>query len=268
MHATRDQNLAYERAVQTARADPSLRRFVEDAFLHEDAHAALEAFAASEHWARVRRLLADMEVPAGARVLDFGGGRGLVAACLAREGYEAVLCEINPSAVCGTGAAASVAAVAGVGFEIVDRPVGELAGGPPFDAVVCRAVLHHVSPLVTTLRQVRGVLAPGGALVASDEPTVRRSTDVARLRATHPFTRFGVEETAYRVREYVRALEAAGFVTVRARFPVAYRDYRRLLRPASPAPAVAARYAVYRLRSTVRHEPGAVRSFTARSPAA
>lgn len=267
MPAARDQNLAYERAVTSARSDPALRRFVEDAFLHEDPHAALRAFRASEHWARIRRLLNEMGVSDGARVLDFGGGRGLVAASLALDGYESVLCEVNPSPVCGTGAAVEVRAAAGVEFGVVRGPIGESLDGAPFDAIVCRAVLHHLSHLVPTLRQLAAVLAPGGVLVASDEPTVRRSADVDRLRAAHPFTRFGVEERAFRVRDYAVALEDAGFVDIRARFPVAFRDYRKFVRPASPAAAAAGRYAVYRLREAFRHAPGAVRAFTARTPA-
>lgn len=260
------QELAYERAVEGARRDPALRAVVEETFLHEDPAAALSAFRASEHWARVLRLLERCGVAPGARVLDFGGGRGLVAAALSLAGYRAVLCEINPSEVCGAGAAVAVRSATGADFEIAGGPVSELRAGAPFDAVVCRSVLHHVEPLGAVLSDLREVIRPAGWLIASDEPTIRSERELERLRGAHPFVAFGVEETAYRVGDYRAALEAAGFERVEDRFPVAFGDYRRILRASDPAPVAALLYARYRLRSALRPAPGQSRSFVARAP--
>lgn len=205
-------------------------------------------------------LLDQVGVPAGGAILDFGGGRGLVAACLARDEYRVTLCEINPSLICGTGAAATLRDLAGVRFEIVT----ELPDAERFDAVVCRAVLHHVEPLAPTLEQLHGLLRPGGALIASDEPTIRQESELEQLRADHPFVRFGVEETAYTVDAYLSALRGAGFVQASCRFPVTLRSYRQHIRPELSAPHAVARYFLYRLRSLVSPAPGDVRSFVAR----
>jgi SAM-dependent methyltransferase len=260
-----DQSVAYERAVAAARRDPALRRSIEEAFLHEDPLEALGAFRASEHWARVRRLLSYLGVPPRSAVLDFGGGRALIAASLALDGYRATLCEINTSPVCGTEAAAALRDAAGVDFHIISRPLSTLPASERFDVVVCRAVLHHVSPLVPVLSDIHRVLVPGGAFVASDEPTVRRIQEIGAVRAAHPFTRFGVDERAYRVRDYLDALRAAGFRRTRAHFPVALSDYRRHVRPEAGVAAAATRYLAYRARATTRPKPGDVRSFTARA---
>lgn len=259
-----DQDAAYERAVLAARADGRLQEVVREAFLHTDPRDALQAFRTSEHYSRARRLLHRMGVSPPARVVDFGGGRGILTAALALEGYEVTLCEPNPSPVCGTGAAAEVAERTGAAFAVHAGPVEDLADAG-FDAVICRAVLHHVSPLVPVLRDVHSALRPGGALVATDEPTVRRAADLAHLREHHPFVAFGVDEQALRVRDYATALGRAGFVGVRAHFPVSAGDYRRHLRPGDALAPL--RYAAWRAYVAARHPPGLVRSFTARRSA-
>ncbi len=98
--------------------------------------------------------------------------------------------------MCGTGAAGRLRRTPDHAFAIAPSPVGEL---PPaaFDAVICRAVLHHVEPLEDVLRAVRRVLAPGGAFIATDEPTVRHPGDLEAARERHPFGRYGVDEQAH-----------------------------------------------------------------------
>lgn len=261
-----DQDLAYERAVLRAREDPALRSAVESAFLDQDPRLAFERFCASEHWARVRRLLRQEDVPPGSRIIDLGGGRGLLAAALSRDGFKATLCEPNPSPVCGTGAAEELRTAAQLDFEIVTGGVEELEPASR-DAVVCRAVLHHLEPLVPILRGVRQVLRPGGALVCSDEPTIRGARDLARLQRENVFVQFGVEETALRKGDYVRALTEAGFEDVRVSFPVSWTDYREHIRPGTATMLAAPLYLRYRLRSSVLPKPGEARSVVGRKRA-
>jgi 2-polyprenyl-3-methyl-5-hydroxy-6-metoxy-1,4-benzoquinol methylase len=264
-HASDDQSMRYEIAVATARREPSMRHIVEEGFLQEDPAEAFDAFRASEHWGRVLWLLRLSLVAPGSRIVDFGGGRGLIAAALAQEGYDVVLCEINPSDVCGTGAAEVLRGRVETDFAILGEEIAALEQASQ-DAVVCRAVLHHLDPLEDTLRDVLGVLRPGGAFIATDEPTVRRVEDVSAVRDAHPFTRYGVSETAYRVEEYLGTLRRAGFVDPVARFPVPWSSYRRLVRADTPLPVAALGYGVYRARKAIRPTPGDVRSFTAMRP--
>ena len=258
-----DQDLAYERAVLQARADPALAGTVAAAFLDEDDLLALRHFLASEHWARIVRLLAELGVGPPARVVDLGGGRGLVAAALASSGFRAVLCEPNPSDVCGRGAAERLRSAGSLDFEIAAGDVADLPR-QGFDAVVCRAVLHHVEPLVPVLGSVHGALRPGGALVCSDEPTIRDEAELPSLRRLHPFVQFGVDENALTEEQYRQALRIAGFVSVEVRFPVSWADYRRFVRPDTPLPLAHGLYWRFRLRSTLRPTPGSVRSLIAR----
>ena len=264
--AVTGQDLAYERAVLSARADPRMARVVEEAFLHESPAAALEAFRSSEHGERPLRHLERLGIRPPARILDLGGGRGILSAALAEAGYRVTLCEPNPSYVCGTTAAHDIRDASAADFQIHNGAISDLDASQPFDAVVCRAVLHHIESLVDVLVEVRGHLRPGAPFLALDEPTVRRSEDVVRLRSEHPFVRFGVDERALRVEEYEDALRRAGFERVTSRFPVSLSAYRRRLRPdLDPARAVAG-WLRWRISEAVRHPPGAVRTFVAHAP--
>lgn len=260
-----DQDRAYEGAVLSAWQDSTMRTIVERAFLHENVEAALAAFLRSEDCARAMRLLRSAGVNPGARVLDLGGGRGLLAAALAVHGFEASLCEPNPSQVCGAGAAGRLRRTLDRDFAITPGPVGEL---PPmaFDAVICRAVLHHVESLEDALTAVRHVLVPGGVFIATDEPTVRRPSDLEAAQELHPFARYGVDEQAHPVGHYLDALAAAGFIEGRAGFPVALGDYLGHVQRDIPRAIGIALYARYRLRSWLRPTPGQVVALTARRP--
>lgn len=257
-----DQDLAYERAVLAARADPTLADTISESFLDEDDLAALAHFRASEHWARIVRLLSGQGIEPPARVMDFGGGRGLVAAALAADGFQAVLCEPNPSRVCGHGAASRLREESSLRFEISSGDVRDLEGSE-FDAAVCRAVLHHVEPLAPVLGSVRAALRPGAPLICSDEPTIRHARELSEVRRQHPFVQFGVDENALTEAEYERALHEAGFGEVTIGFPVAWSDYRGVLRPGTPAPIAMALYWRYRLKSALRRRPGDVRTIVA-----
>lgn len=260
------QDRAYEQAVRSIWADPSMDEVVRTSFLHQDLEQALAAFLASEHWARVRRLLGECGVEPGSRVLDFGGGRGMIAAALTLEGFAATLCEPNPSEIVGTGAAKELSELVPGGFEVVNGPVEVLAGEPPFAAAVCRAVLHHIHPLAPVMRQLASVISPGGVFIASDEPVLRKEAELEVVRDEHPFVRFGVDEWAGRPAVYRAALEEAGFQRVTVKFPVSREDYGRILRPDLSAPLATAGYLKYRLRTKLRPHPGETRSIIAWVP--
>jgi len=97
----------------------------------------------------------------GARhVLDVGCGTGNLAALLRRGGATVTGLEPDP-------ATARVAAERFAGDPAVTILQAGFAGRDPqrrWDAVTLVAVLHHL-PLVPTLRELRGCLAPGGRLV-------------------------------------------------------------------------------------------------------
>jgi SAM-dependent methyltransferase len=107
------------------------------------------------------RWVADQAAASGTRhVLDVGCGTGNLAALLCRRATTVTGLEPDP-------AAARAAAERFAGNPAVTIVQTDFAGRDPqrrWDAITLVAVLHHL-PLVPTLRELRGCLAPGGRLV-------------------------------------------------------------------------------------------------------
>ncbi|MDX6728163.1 MAG: hypothetical protein QOK49_2968 [Baekduia sp.] len=120
-------------------------------------------FAADEHhwWYRGRRrvlraVLDGLPLTDGARILDAGCGSGRTLDELADYGR---VCGIDLSEE-------SFAATAARGHEVVLAPVEELPFlAETFDLITCLDVLEHTADDLRSLRELRRVLRPGGALV-------------------------------------------------------------------------------------------------------
>jgi len=100
----------------------------------------------------------------GARVLDAAGGRGAVAAALAGRGARVVLLDRDGEALRAAGEAAEAGAL---------RVRGDAARLPfpagAFDAVVLRAVIHHLPDPAAALREAARAVRAGGAVVVVDK---------------------------------------------------------------------------------------------------
>lgn len=87
------------------------------------------------------------------RLLDVGCNEGRGLAFYARNGFQAEGLELNERA----------AAVAKErGFVVHTLPLGEFRPSKPYDVAVLSNVLEHMVDPVATLRQLRGLLRPGG----------------------------------------------------------------------------------------------------------
>jgi len=118
-----------------------------------------------EHWwyrgrRRVLRAVLDgVALPPGARLLDAGAGSGRTLDELARLGSVAGV-ELNP---------AGVEAARGRGHhDVREAPVESLPHPDgSFDLVTCLDVIEHTDDDVRSLRELRRVTRPGGALVVT-----------------------------------------------------------------------------------------------------
>jgi S-adenosylmethionine-dependent methyltransferase len=121
------------------------------------------------------------------RVLDVGGGSGMFAVPLAQLGHQVTV--VDPSAdalatlhrrAATVGAGDRVRGVQGDG----DRMLTALPAGDLFDLVLCHFVLEVVDDPASTLRQIAGVLRPGGQL--STASANRAGAVLARAVGGHP----------------------------------------------------------------------------------
>ena len=116
-------------------------------------------FKASPYSSHARVLELLPTVTNGARVLDVGCGPGYLCELLTARGYR----------VTGLEKAGWGPPDGPRGYALIDA---DLDRGLPsmdarFDVIVCADVLEHLRDPAALLRQLRGVLAPGGRLIAS-----------------------------------------------------------------------------------------------------
>ncbi|MBI3724004.1 class I SAM-dependent methyltransferase [bacterium] len=118
----------------------------------------------------LRFALAHLPRP-GARVLEAGCGRGILALALARRGYEVTGVDPSPEALAFARAASvKLPAPARRRLALLEIPFEEVEreGLAPFDGVIWHRALHHVEKLAPVVAATRRLLRPGGVVVCHE----------------------------------------------------------------------------------------------------
>jgi SAM-dependent methyltransferase len=180
-----------------------------------------------------RRAFAEL-VPAGARVLDVGGGPGKWTIWLLRRGHRVVLGDLSPRML--QIARRELEAAGEVAEQVVELDARDLSRFAPaeFDMVLLLGPLYHLVDAVDremAVREARRVLRPGGLLLATVmtryawslgallESGSSRVADVRAMlqdgvyRSSEP-GRF-TEAFLFRPVDIAPFFEASGFATVR-----------------------------------------------------
>ncbi|MCK6482278.1 MAG: class I SAM-dependent methyltransferase, partial [Planctomycetes bacterium] len=146
-------------------------------------------------------------VPPGARVLDCAAGRGRAAASLVAAGARVVVLDRREGALGGIDPdlRPRVLPVAGDAYLLPFRD-------GTFDAVVLRAVLHHLEEPARALREAARVLRPGGPVVVVDK-AAPEDTPARALRNAVERIRHSGHVWAHSPRE-LRALAGAARLAV------------------------------------------------------
>jgi SAM-dependent methyltransferase len=198
----------WEASVTWLRDQPDRRQLVLDAFYDDPLTAAAQRYHSSDEWQAVSELLLGRSGAA----LDVGAGRGIASYALAREGFEVMALEPDPSGIVGAAAIRKLAADTALPITVVEEfsehlPFNDCA----FDVVFARAVLHHTRDLRDACREIFRVLKPGGIFIAAREHVITKVTDLDRFLDKHPLHRLYGGEHAFLLKSYVGALSDAGF---------------------------------------------------------
>jgi SAM-dependent methyltransferase len=198
----------WEDAVRWLIEQPSYAETVRDCYYDPPLARAAARYLASDEFKAVLALLP----PPPGKALDLGAGNGISSYALARAGYQVTAVEPDASALVGRGAIAQLAAEEGLAIAVregtgerIPLRTGEL------EVVFARQVLHHARDLPALCAEMARVLRPGGRLVAVRDHVITREADLPTFLANHPLHRLYGGENAYRLSEYRRALEGAGF---------------------------------------------------------
>ena len=169
-------------------------------------------------WRALSRRIHDL--PAGAQVLDIGGGTGGFAVRVAEQGHQVTVVDPSPDALAILGRRSSetqvsdrVRGVQGDLSTVADLvAAGELAAD--FDLVMCHGVLEVVDDPAAALRVLAERVRPGGVL--SLLVAQRHAAVVARAMAGHltqALATLRAQDSPHRftVEEISALLEDAGF---------------------------------------------------------
>lgn len=200
--------MTWEEAVQWLRSQPDQESLVRACYFDDPLLQAAKRYYQESEWQAVRAFL---PIPPGL-ALDVGAGRGVASYALANDGWTVTALEPNASRLVGTGAIRGLAHETGADIKIVEDSGESLPfADASFDVIHARQVLHHAKDLRMFCRELYRVAKPRARLVATREHVIDRPDDLQAFLDSHPLHHLYGGENAFGLKEYVSALEDAGF---------------------------------------------------------
>ena len=203
----KDNFRTWEEAVRWLKNQPDAQDLVKACFYDDPLIEAAGRYHESFEWQACRGFLPATK----GKVLDIGAGRGISSYALAKDGWDTVALEPDPSEIVGTGAIRKLNDDANLNIRVVQE-FGEKLPFPDekFDLVFCRQVLHHADDLFALCKEIGRVLKKDGKLMAVREHVISKKHDLEIFLANHPLHQLYGGENAYLLAEYRSAIRSGG----------------------------------------------------------
>jgi len=199
---------SWEDAVQWLIDQPNQQQLVRDCYYDQPLQGAADRYWKSQEWQAIRSLMPEKK----GKALDIGAGHGISSYALAKDGWDVVALEPDPSNLVGTGAISRLAEENQLQITTA-RNTGEKIpfDASSFDFVLARQVLHHANDLPQLCAEVFRILKPGGVFIAARDHVISSQDDLPKFLEIHPLHKLYGGEHAYQLGEYVDAIQVAGF---------------------------------------------------------
>ena len=207
---TTSNQLSTQDAVVLLRKDPDYQDLIRDSYLGEDVKESADRFLASAEFSQVLELLGnDLS---DRKIMDLGSGIGIAAASFARVRAKEVIA-VDPDLSDQIGVRASARLSRGLPVHSISA-LGEnipIENGT-VDIVYSRQVLHHAGNLKRMVGEIYRVLRPGGMMLSTREHVVDNERQLKRFLADHPVHQLAGGENAFKLSDYLEAIQKAGLV--------------------------------------------------------
>lgn len=228
----------WEEIIDAAQGNPEMQNLLQDAYLHRDLGRSLERYRSSDEF---REILLELRThaPNAKRLLDVGGGNGVMSIAFALEGFEVTLVEPSTGGITGVAgarrllnfAAATIDSTLPQRVAILEQALEAFESEQKFDIIHCRQVVHHLKDPAVGVKKFYSLLKPGGIALLLREHVIFDEADLQLFLQSHPFQGYSGGEFGYRQDEYSGFLTGAGFESLReykfADSPINYFPHSR-----------------------------------------
>jgi ubiquinone/menaquinone biosynthesis C-methylase UbiE len=206
----------WEETLKFVRENPQYNDLIDQSFLSEDLVKNVKDYRSSDEYAEIKKIINEL-FPGAASILDIGAGNGISSMAFALDGFNVTALEPDPSDSIGAGAIRMLKEKMDLKNVTVLQGFAEDLALPAnsFDIVFCRQAMHHASDLKSFLKESARVLKPNGGYMAVRDHVINSQKDKTVFLNKHPLHQFYGGENAFKLKEYVNAIESAGLEIVR-----------------------------------------------------